>query len=740
MEPLIESGKQWVAQWRQASALARWGLTLAVVLVGAAGLVFFGRAEGDALVPLMGGDVLSTDPLTAAQVTAMEAAFGKAQLNDARVVGRAISVPRSKRHLYLKALVDQKALPAQAYAFTERFLANDHPFSSSRQREEAAKLAKAQEVSLVLQKISGVEEASVLFEDTDLGGFPRRKTRKAVAAVRANGGKPLPAAMITAIRGTVQGTLGIQDQQSVTILDLNAGVTHVAATATAREGNSATQPHAIGAMTPPKSQRDAQPSSDRTASTRAIEGVELSSNRASQASSEVARASYAVPHSSPKRSATMERNVAESGEVSEGADGKSPAEFAPHVAAIPIAARGTDSVETPGVGDADTMALVPLDMTTALAAGDWDRGTDHLGDGASDTDSLWSSVAHPGASDANRSEDSVSGANAPPHRHTSSRRSGDRSRQTTESDSATPSTAESDAPVPAPATATHTTNFRLATATTAASHPESSHPEVLNTEASHTESSHTESSHTESSHTESSHTAAITASTSAPSTYSHAANPTTTAFPTATPKAAPTTDLPNRANQSANRAWSADNPRDLERDSVTASDRGSNDFSRQQRRMSTRMTTENPGIEGRSSSAFSRNEAASLRLNSATGPHNSATRPSVSTVGRPLTTLVGVWVRDNLLTLAGSAFGILLFVLLKRSLRVIRREDRAATRLRDAQSATTAAHGRIGNYATRSRRAATNGETSRRQELQEQIQADPSGAAAALKQWMGNAA
>lgn len=149
---------------------------------------------------------------------------------------------------------------------------------------------------------------------------------------------------------------------------------------------------------------------------------------------------------------------------------------------------------------------------------------------------------------------------------------------------------------------------------------------------------------------------------------------------------------------------------------------------------------ENPGIDGRTSPTLYGNEAASLTLNSATGPNSSSTRPKVATVGRPPTTLVRLWVRDNLLTLAGSAFGILLFVLLTRSLRVIRREDRATTRLRDAQSATTAAHARIGNHATRSRRAATNGETSRRQELQEQIQADPSGAAAALKQWMGNAA
>ncbi|MFM7072212.1 MAG: hypothetical protein ACKO38_10525, partial [Planctomycetota bacterium] len=450
-------------------------------------------------------------------------------------------------------------------------------------------------------------------------------------------------------------------------------------------------------------------------------GFEPSSARASQTSSEVARASYAAPHAQHKRSTAMDPDVVASGEFPETADGKRPADFDPHVAAIPIAARETASFETLKGGDTDTLALVPLDMTTALMAGDWDNGANRLGDGASDTDSLWSSVSHPMAADTICPEDINAPAHPKPYRQTSSRRSGDRSRILLENDSEPYTTAEADAPTAPLATATHTTNFRLATSTTADSPREVSPTDTSLTEASHTAPSQT---------------AAIAASTSARSAFSPAATATATASPTTDPAAA----LPNRASQSAERAWSAGNKQDVQRESIPSSERGSNDLSRQQRRLPTRGAMENIGIEGRSSSAFSRNEAASHPSNSATETHHAATRPSLAAAGRPLTTLVRIWVRDNLLTLAGSALGILLFALLTRSLRVIRRSDRAAARLRAAQSATTADYGRFANHATRSRHEASLGEPSRRRELQEQIQADPSGAAAALKQWIGNAA
>jgi flagellar biosynthesis/type III secretory pathway M-ring protein FliF/YscJ len=94
----------------------------------------------------------------------------------------------------------------------------------------------------------------------------------------------------------------------------------------------------------------------------------------------------------------------------------------------------------------------------------------------------------------------------------------------------------------------------------------------------------------------------------------------------------------------------------------------------------------------------------------------------VATSIRPLAQTVRLWVRDNLLTLGGSLLGVGLLAKLARSLNATRRADRER------------------RQAPRAPRSSQEGERSGKRRLREQIQADPGSAAAALKQWMGNAA
>lgn len=221
MDFLIQSGRQWIAQWHEASPASRWTLGFVIALGCGAIVLAIGWPRQEPREFLFDGVEFSRSELTA-----MEAAFGKSQLNDARIVGRSIEVPQRGKHLYLKALFDQQALPATFFTYAQRSLASDHPFSSPRQREAVAKLAKEQEVALMLRKIAGIEEASVQYEDTDLGGFPRRRQRQATAAVRAQSDRVLEPTVVNAIRVTMMNTLGIADPHSVTVLDLNAGIAH----------------------------------------------------------------------------------------------------------------------------------------------------------------------------------------------------------------------------------------------------------------------------------------------------------------------------------------------------------------------------------------------------------------------------------------------------------------------------------------------------------------------------------
>jgi flagellar biosynthesis/type III secretory pathway M-ring protein FliF/YscJ len=221
MDFLTQSTHQWLLQWRESPARARWtiGIALALGCATLALAIFWPRSEPREL--LFDGVEFSRS-----EMTAMEAAFGKAQLNEARVVDGRFEVPAQAKHLYMKALFDQQALPATFFTYAQRSLATDHPFASPRQREAAAKLAKEQEIALILRKISGIEEASVQYEDSDLGGFPRRRLRQATAAVRARGDRILDLRIVNAIRATLMNTLGISTVESITVLDLNAGVAH----------------------------------------------------------------------------------------------------------------------------------------------------------------------------------------------------------------------------------------------------------------------------------------------------------------------------------------------------------------------------------------------------------------------------------------------------------------------------------------------------------------------------------
>ena len=749
MEPLIESGKQWVAQWRLASTAARWALALAAVLASVAGLAYLSWPDGDTLVPLMGGDVQSTAPLTAAQLTAMEAAFGKAQLNEARVVGRSISVPRSKRHLYLKALVDQKALPAHAYAFTERFLANDHPFSSSRQREEAAKLAKAQEVSLILQKISGIEEASVLYEDTDLGGFPRRKTRKAVAAVRAAGGKPLPIAIITAIRGTVQATLGIQDQQSVTILDLNAGVTHTTSVAVAHERRAGTRPPSdaeanlqtvpdpsrtsidrIAATSPTVSPGSRSHSATRRHATEKYATEQYASHTAAVGTDAVrtdADGGDMAEHSAAERSSRSQDSITRNSQRHLAPSDRAPLDRSPlDRSPLDRATNDYPVIAQAAFVTPDSPIDQAIDPILARGAGTATQSTLTHGPELEQRDDGQRELEQP---EHERSEGSRAPAVFDPHvAAIPIRTRGSTTPTKVDVNLAHPmSSAERDVNAPladrdADTSPTSQTSSRrgVSAATLSPAGPQATGTGtdspasvvIPATVPSESASLATPAAGIAASKTVSK-TASTSASLSAP-TSSHTQSRTMAASSTSRAPVAISTNKPphnNVGNSNGLKVFPPTAP-----SVANARDRGQ-------------------GL----SSTISTLTTKTLSPPSVV-PQPVELRLPVAPPSRPLLPFLRLWFRDNLFTLAGSLVGAMLLARLVSSLRVIRRTVRDARRTLRADVADASAHGNPLARAANARPTATDGEPSSRRRLREQIQADPSGTAAALKQWMGNAA
>lgn len=218
MDVLNQALRKFSAKWRGSSALGRAALIGAALAVLAL-LGYLNRpSRAGTETWLFGGS-----EFPAADLARMEAAFGKARLAGARVDGQRIAVPAAQKDLYLKALVDQQALPETFYSAQQRALDRDHPFTSQRQRDNWMKLAREQEIALIVRKIKGIEEVCVQYEDSETDSFARRKKRRATVAVRAAEGRPVESETVRAIRATVMNAVGVTEASDITVLDLNVG-------------------------------------------------------------------------------------------------------------------------------------------------------------------------------------------------------------------------------------------------------------------------------------------------------------------------------------------------------------------------------------------------------------------------------------------------------------------------------------------------------------------------------------
>src|SRR5262245_41936487 len=101
------------------------GLLLVLVVVSVTYLFQYQMAGGDEY--LLGGR-----PFTQSELTAIEAAFAKAGLGKSTVAGSQIRIPRGQKELYLAALADGNALPADFYKSFDAAVRSDSPFNSTK--------------------------------------------------------------------------------------------------------------------------------------------------------------------------------------------------------------------------------------------------------------------------------------------------------------------------------------------------------------------------------------------------------------------------------------------------------------------------------------------------------------------------------------------------------------------------------------------------------------------------------
>lgn len=192
------------------------GLLLVLILVSA-GYLFTHQVSGGSAY-LLDGHSFSSEELTA-----MQAAFGKAGLSNFEVEGNRIRVPRGQKAKYLGALADAEAMPAEFGSYLANAVNKPGPFTSRQQQEMMMKVALEQQLSKIIKEMKGIEKAAVIYAIDKKGGLRPALNTTASVSVKPLGSAPLAPAQIPAIRYLVARAIPGLSPERVTIIDTNLG-------------------------------------------------------------------------------------------------------------------------------------------------------------------------------------------------------------------------------------------------------------------------------------------------------------------------------------------------------------------------------------------------------------------------------------------------------------------------------------------------------------------------------------
>src|SRR6185369_1435636 len=134
------------------------GLLLAVVVISV-GYLFQHTSTGPDTY-LFGGE-----PISSGQLDRIEAAFGKANLQDFQREGFRIRVPSGQQAKYMAAVADAGALPPNFNTILENALEKGGPWESREATRERLKIARQQTLSEIVRAMPWVENAIVLYDE-----------------------------------------------------------------------------------------------------------------------------------------------------------------------------------------------------------------------------------------------------------------------------------------------------------------------------------------------------------------------------------------------------------------------------------------------------------------------------------------------------------------------------------------------------------------------------------------------
>jgi flagellar M-ring protein FliF len=208
--------------YRTMTPAARMMSVLMAAVVGVS-LVFLFQFQAETADDfLLGGR-----PFAAGELTAVQRAFADAGLKTWELEGSRIKIPSGQKHLYIAALSEGNALPADFASYMDKVVEGNNPFMSKYEIDLRMRSAKQRELALVISRFRNVEQASVIFDEVEKDGFRRSKLKTASVAVQTNG-VGLEEPQIKAIRNLLASSYAGLDRQSISITDTTSGISHSA--------------------------------------------------------------------------------------------------------------------------------------------------------------------------------------------------------------------------------------------------------------------------------------------------------------------------------------------------------------------------------------------------------------------------------------------------------------------------------------------------------------------------------
>ena len=145
-----------------------------------------------------------------AELDAMQSAFAAAQPGRIPRRGPTDPGPAPKLVEYLQALSQGNFLPQNFDSAIDEAIANSNSIIDSKPLQDLqVRPGQTEEALAVISAFTGVDTATVQFQEVKKEGFPPQVERKATVAARATGGGKLAPGLVQAIRTAASGWFGV---------------------------------------------------------------------------------------------------------------------------------------------------------------------------------------------------------------------------------------------------------------------------------------------------------------------------------------------------------------------------------------------------------------------------------------------------------------------------------------------------------------------------------------------------